>query len=179
MYQLADFWRTPWVSKDQRSPLATALIWLILASTLLTSSLPGQIAPTDPAEGIFREGLAIESAEGPGGQAVELYERASALGHVSAKLRLAIIYLTGARLPRNRAQSLILFRQAAEAGRVEAQYILGMLLLNEKDSENNQKRARHWLSQAAAQGHQHSQLLVGAMLVNGTGGEKNDIAAGR
>lgn len=81
-------------------------------------------------------------------EGVKLLERAVEGGHKEAAFDLALLYLNGTKLAKDRVKALHWLTRSAEMGQTDAQYFLGMAY-----KKSDPAKAPPWLKMAADNGH--------------------------
>jgi len=143
-----------------------------------------QAADAGSAEGNHRLGLI--HAQGLAGvprneaKAVELFERAAAVGHARAQINLGILYLRGQGVTRDLVQARAWLEKAAASGDPQALYALGRALSDSSgQAMPDPVRAADLFRRAAEKGHVLAGLRYGLALSEGNGVKRDPAAAQR
>ncbi|OGS92306.1 MAG: hypothetical protein A2Z95_01300 [Gallionellales bacterium GWA2_60_18] len=100
-------------------------------------------------------------------QAVDLWRKAAAQGHVDSMFQLGSAFLLGSQTEKMvddpDYEAATWYIQAANAGHAEAQYHLGLLFMAGKGVIKDYQQATYWLQKAAAQGHAEAKKAVGSI----------------
>jgi TPR repeat protein len=108
----------------------------------------------------FKEGLAAyQQSSSDKSQAAKLFAQAAAHGHAGAQYYLAMIYESGAGVPKDMAAALNLYRQSATNGYPEAAVVLGNYYSDGVVVTQDPAEAFVWYSVAARQGHRIARVL--------------------
>lgn len=95
-------------------------------------------------------------------------------GDAKAQGAVAMMYMIGDGVPRDRAEALAWLKKCAAQGNADAEYQLARIYLNDNGDPSKRSRARELLASAAAQGHE----LARQMLESGAAGPAPTPAAG-
>lgn len=121
------------------------------------------------------DGIGVEVNEA---EAARLYSSAMALGNVSAKSRLAMLYRSGRGMPAaDPATAFKLFQEAAQDGFLEAQGNLGVMYMNGETVPADPKKAVDLWKEGAEKGDEICMVFYATALENGAVGQPDTAAA--
>ena len=107
-------------------------------------------------------------------KAVELYRKAAALGHPSAKVNLGYAYEQGHGVARDLHEAARLYQEAADLGETQGMTNLGFMYEKGRGGlERSLKKAVFWYRKAAEANNANGMTNYGYMLENGRGVTKN------
>ncbi len=111
-------------------------------------------------------------------QALSLFCRAAAKGHVKAAYQTGYMYQYGHGTAKNLGEALKWYRRAAAGGLVDAMYNIGYIhFTNPKRSKKDSLEALQQFRQAADKGHAPAMTNLGKMLLHGIGCQEDSEAA--
>lgn len=153
-------------SKDQQK--ATELISLCLDKLKQLSEQEDVLAP-------YYLGLLYSNGEGVSldkARAKDCYEKAAALGNLSAMENLGLMYLNGTGVPQNHQYAKECFEEAIKSGNTVALNHLGMMYFSGTGVAQNYRKAKEYFEKAldAEADYSTSTQKLGWMYVTGTGG---------
>jgi len=121
------------------------------------------------------DGIGVEVNEA---EAARLYSSAMALGNVSAKSKLAMLYRSGRGIPApDPAMAFKLFQEAAQDGFLEAQGNLGVMYMNGETVPADPKKAVSLWKEGAEKGDEICMVFYATALENGAIGKPDPGAA--
>jgi hypothetical protein len=108
----------------------------------------------------FKEGLAAyHEGSTDKSRAAKLFAQAAAHGHPSAQYYLAMIYESGAGIPKDMAAALNWYRQSATNGYADAAVVLGNYYSDGLVVRQDYTEAYVWYGVAASQGHRLAEVF--------------------
>ena len=105
--------------------------------------------------------------------AVKLFEKAAAQGHLNAKVRLADCYYYGNGVLQNHDEAFKRYLEAAKLGSSEAANKLAMCYDDGLGTATDKKKAFEWYKKAAEAGHYYAQRNLAECYRSGKGVEKS------
>lgn len=106
-------------------------------------------------------------------EALQKWEKAAEMGHVTAQYNCGILYDTEESIPRDPEKALYWYERAAEQGMAKAQFRCGKMYYMGNGTERNLEKAFQWELKAAGQGHADAQCACGCMFYHGQGTERD------